>query len=89
MVVSFRVFKKSSPNGRLTVYLGRRDFIDHVTECDPVDGVLLIEEEYLKGRQVRSLSGSRQKLLSAFNPPQAEIGSLNSAIINPPFSKRP
>ncbi len=52
MVVSFRVFKKASPNGRLTVYLGRRDFIDHVTECDPVDGVLLIEEDYLKGRQV-------------------------------------
>ena len=53
MVVSFRVFKKTSPNGRLTLYLGRRDFIDHVTESDPVDGVLLIDKDYLQGKQVR------------------------------------
>ena len=32
MVVSFRVYKKSSPNGKLTVYLGRRDFVDHVSK---------------------------------------------------------
>ena len=55
MVVSFRVFKKASPNGKLTVYLGRRDFIDHVTESDPVDGVLLIDKDYLQGKQVRTL----------------------------------
>jgi hypothetical protein len=30
MVVSFKVYKKTSPNGKLTVYLGRRDFVDHV-----------------------------------------------------------
>lgn len=52
MVVSFRVFKKTSPNGRLTVYLGRRDFIDHVTESDPVDGVMLIDKDYLQGKQI-------------------------------------
>ena len=52
MVVSFRVFKKASPNGKITVYLGRRDFIDHVTESDPVDGVLLIDKDYLQGKQV-------------------------------------
>ena len=52
MVVSFRVFKKASPNGRITIYLGRRDFIDHVTESDPVDGVLLIDKDYLQGKQV-------------------------------------
>ena len=38
-----RVFKKSSSNGRVTLYLGRRDFVDHVTGSDPVDGVLLVE----------------------------------------------
>ncbi len=59
--------------GKLTVYLGRRDFVDHVTETDPVngtkngkktyflskfkfktqvDGVLLVDKDYLAGRQV-------------------------------------
>ena len=52
MVVTFRVYKKSSPNSKLTVYLGRRDFVDHVTETDPVDGVLLVDKDYLQGRQV-------------------------------------
>lgn len=52
MVVSFRVFKKASPNSKVTIYLGRRDFIDHVTESDPVDGVLLIDKDYLQGKQV-------------------------------------
>ena len=54
MVVSFRVYKKSSPNGKLTVYLGRRDFVDHVSEADPVDGVVLVDKDYLQGRQVGS-----------------------------------
>lgn len=52
MVVSFRVFKKSSPNSKLTIYLGRRDFVDHVSETDPVDGVLLVDKDYLAGRQI-------------------------------------
>ncbi|XP_061921728.1 arrestin red cell-like isoform X1 [Entelurus aequoreus] len=47
-----RVFKKSSPNCKLTVYLGKRDFIDHLDHVDPVDGVLLVDPEYLKGRKV-------------------------------------
>ncbi|KAK7065894.1 Arr1p [Halocaridina rubra] len=52
MVMQFKVFKKASPNGKLTIYLGRRDFVDHVTAVDPVDGVLAIDTEYLQGRQV-------------------------------------
>ena len=55
MVVSFRVFKKASPNGKLTVYMGRRDFIDHVTESDSVDGVLLIDKDLLQGKQVHTV----------------------------------
>ncbi|RVE65341.1 hypothetical protein OJAV_G00134710 [Oryzias javanicus] len=47
-----RVFKKASPNGKLTVYLGKRDFVDHVDFVDPVDGVILIDPEYLKERKV-------------------------------------
>lgn len=43
-----RVFKKSSPNGRITVYLGKRDFVDHITHVDPIGNMytlvnLLIE----------------------------------------------
>ncbi|KAG7496529.1 arrestin red cell-like [Solea senegalensis] len=47
-----RVFKKSSPNCKLTVYLGKRDFVDHLDHVDPVDGVILVDPEYLKNRKV-------------------------------------
>ncbi|XP_042239076.1 arrestin homolog [Homarus americanus] len=52
MVVQFKVFKKASPNGKLTIYLGRRDFVDHVSAVDPVDGVLVLDADYLQGRKV-------------------------------------
>ena len=26
--------------GKITVYLGKRDFVDHVTHVDPIDGEL-------------------------------------------------
>ena len=35
-----RVFKKSSPNGRITVYLGKRDFVDHISHVDPIGNIL-------------------------------------------------
>ncbi|XP_068164735.1 arrestin red cell-like [Antennarius striatus] len=47
-----RVLKKSSPNGKLTVYLGKRDFVDQLAHVDPVDGVLHVDPEYLKDRKV-------------------------------------
>ncbi|XP_041094360.1 arrestin red cell-like [Polyodon spathula] len=47
-----RVFKKSSPNCKLTVYLGKRDFVDHLDHVDPVDGVVLVDPDYLKDRKV-------------------------------------
>lgn len=46
------VFKKGSPNGKITVYLGRRDFVDHISHVDPIDGVVLVDPEYLSGRKV-------------------------------------
>lgn len=36
MVASFKVFKKSSPNGKITIYLGKRDFVDHISSVDPI-----------------------------------------------------
>uniref|UniRef100_A0A3Q2Z1I2 Beta-arrestin-1 n=1 Tax=Hippocampus comes TaxID=109280 RepID=A0A3Q2Z1I2_HIPCM len=36
----------------LTVYLGKRDFVDHVDRVEPVDGVILIDPDYLKERKV-------------------------------------
>ncbi|XP_022665290.1 beta-arrestin-1-like isoform X2 [Varroa destructor] len=47
-----RVFKKTCPNGKLTVYLGKRDFVDHFTHVDPIDGVILVDPEYIKDRKV-------------------------------------
>ncbi|XP_048489301.1 beta-arrestin-1 isoform X2 [Plutella xylostella] len=47
-----RVFKKSSPNGKITVYLGKRDFVDHISHVDPIDGVVLVDPEYVKERKV-------------------------------------
>ncbi|XP_018606060.1 beta-arrestin-1 isoform X2 [Scleropages formosus] len=36
-----RVFKKASPNGKLTVYLGKRDFVDQIDLVEPVVFVTL------------------------------------------------
>uniref|UniRef100_A0A7N5K518 Arrestin-C n=1 Tax=Ailuropoda melanoleuca TaxID=9646 RepID=A0A7N5K518_AILME len=47
-----KAYKKSSPNGKLSIYLGKRDFVDHVESVEPVDGVVLIDPEYLKDRKV-------------------------------------
>jgi hypothetical protein len=35
-----RVFKKSSANGKITVYLGKRDFVDHITHVDPIGKII-------------------------------------------------
>ncbi|ULT79517.1 hypothetical protein L5515_016139 [Caenorhabditis briggsae] len=43
-----RVFKKTSPNGKITTYLGKRDFIDRGDYVDMIDGMVLIDEEYVK-----------------------------------------
>ncbi|XP_066157847.1 arrestin homolog [Euwallacea fornicatus] len=46
MVFNLRVFKKQSPNGKLTIYLGKRDFVDHISGVEPIDGVVAIDEDY-------------------------------------------
>lgn len=48
MVFNFRVFKKCSPNGKVTLYLGKRDFIDHISGVEPIDGVVVLDDEYVR-----------------------------------------
>lgn len=36
MVYALKVFKKTSPNGKVCVYLGKRDFIDNITKIESV-----------------------------------------------------
>ncbi|XP_028838914.1 arrestin 3a, retinal (X-arrestin) isoform X2 [Denticeps clupeoides] len=47
-----KVFKKSSGNGQIVLYLGKRDFVDHVDNVDPVEGVLKIDPADLGDRKV-------------------------------------
>lgn len=42
MVVNFKVFKKCSPNNMITLYMNRREFVDSVTQVEPIG-------RYLKG----------------------------------------
>ena len=51
MVVNFKVFKKSSPNGKIALYLGKRDFIDYLSGVEPVDGVILLDQEYINNER--------------------------------------
>ena len=59
MTVTFKVYKKSSANGKVTLYLGRRDFVDHVTGSDPVDGVVNIDKEFLNDKTPKDEKLSR------------------------------
>ncbi|XP_075906121.1 S-arrestin b [Nelusetta ayraudi] len=46
------IFKKVSRDKSVAVYMGKRDFVDHCDFVDPVDGVILIDPQQLKGRKV-------------------------------------
>ncbi|XP_076241173.1 arrestin 1 [Calliopsis andreniformis] len=53
MVVNFKVFKKCSPNGKIALYLGKRDYIDYLSGIEPVDGVILLDQDYIEtGRKI-------------------------------------
>ena len=75
-----RVFKKGSPNGKITVYLGRRDFVDHVSHVDPIDGVVLVDPEYLKDRKVYG------HVLAAFRYGREDLDVLGETFQNRPLS---
>ncbi|GFQ65867.1 arrestin homolog [Trichonephila clavata] len=61
MVATYRIYKKTCPNGKVTLYLPKREYIDHITCVDPIaltiesfyaEGIVLLDDEYLKQRQV-------------------------------------
>nr|XP_004610936.1 unnamed protein product [Sorex araneus] len=45
------IFKKVSRDKSVTIYLGKRDYIDHVDKVEPVDGVVLLDPELVKGKK--------------------------------------
>lgn len=47
-----KVFKKTSGNGGLTLYLGKRDYVDHIDKVDVVDGVVKLDTSNFAGRKV-------------------------------------
>ncbi|CAM4729984.1 unnamed protein product [Leuciscus chuanchicus] len=47
-----RVYKKTSGNGQLTLYLGKRDYVDHIDSVDTVEGVVKIDPADLEDRKV-------------------------------------
>uniref|UniRef100_A0A3B5AZL5 Arrestin-C n=1 Tax=Stegastes partitus TaxID=144197 RepID=A0A3B5AZL5_9TELE len=47
-----RIFKKTSGNGGLTLYLGKRDYVDHVSSVDKVDGVVKLDPAEFGDRKV-------------------------------------
>ncbi|XP_076259254.1 phosrestin-2 isoform X2 [Rhynchophorus ferrugineus] len=47
-----RVFKKSSPNNKLTMYLATRDLVVSQGRIDRLTGVLLIDPEFIDNRKV-------------------------------------
>nr|ATY71607.1 arrestin 3b [Maurolicus mucronatus] len=46
------IFKKNNKNRNMVLFLGRRDFTDHVDHVDIVDGVVKVDPTNLKGRKV-------------------------------------
>ncbi|KAE8604614.1 hypothetical protein XENTR_v10014754 [Xenopus tropicalis] len=46
------IYKKTSRDKAVSVYLGKRDYVDHVESVDPVDGVVLVDPDLLKGKKV-------------------------------------
>ncbi|KAG7225772.1 hypothetical protein INR49_014423 [Caranx melampygus] len=47
-----KVFKKTSGNGHIALYLGKRDFVDHVDSVEVVEGVIKVDPSGLNGRKV-------------------------------------
>ncbi|KAM9513366.1 arrestin-C-like isoform 2-T3 [Salvelinus alpinus] len=47
-----KVYKKTSGNESIALYLGKRDFVDHVESVDIVDGVIKVDPAELEGRKV-------------------------------------
>lgn len=51
MVVNFKVFKKCSPNGKITLYLGKRDYVDNIAAVEPIEGIVVLDDEYVRDKR--------------------------------------
>uniref|UniRef100_A0A8R1V803 Arrestin C-terminal-like domain-containing protein n=1 Tax=Pristionchus pacificus TaxID=54126 RepID=A0A8R1V803_PRIPA len=49
--IGTRVFKKTSSDGMITTYLGKRDFIDRGDRVDIIDGMVLVDESYVRDKR--------------------------------------
>ncbi|XP_037125415.1 arrestin 3a, retinal (X-arrestin) [Syngnathus acus] len=47
-----KVFKKTSGNGGLTLYLGKRDYVDHINNVERLDGVVKLDPTNFGDRKV-------------------------------------
>uniref|UniRef100_A0A672URJ1 Uncharacterized protein n=1 Tax=Strigops habroptila TaxID=2489341 RepID=A0A672URJ1_STRHB len=45
------IFKKSTRDKALTIYVGKRDFIDNIGSVEPVDGVVLVDPTLIKEKK--------------------------------------
>ncbi|GLH11461.1 Phosrestin-1 [Gryllus bimaculatus] len=52
------VFKKSSPNNKLTLYLSSRDLVVSGDRIDKLQGVLLVDPDYLQDRKFLTTTSS-------------------------------
>ncbi|XP_051481846.1 S-arrestin isoform X3 [Apus apus] len=46
------IFRKSTRDKALTIYLGKRDFVDNAGNVEPVDGVVLVDPSLIKEKKV-------------------------------------
>jgi len=56
----FRVFKKSAPNNKLTLYLSSRDLVVSHNKIDRLQGVILVDPDNLQDRKVSTLLYTEQ-----------------------------
>ncbi|XP_076316099.1 phosrestin-2-like [Tachypleus tridentatus] len=53
--MTLRIYKKQSPNNKLTLYVGTREVVLDDGQISPLDGVLLIDPSYQKDRKVYAM----------------------------------
>ncbi|XP_068136802.1 S-arrestin [Hyperolius riggenbachi] len=46
------IYKKTSRDKAVSVYLGKRDYVDRVESVEPVDGVVFVDPDLVKGKKV-------------------------------------
>jgi beta-arrestin len=60
MFPCYRVFKKTAPNNKLTLYLSSRDLVISGNKIDKLQGVILVDPDYLQDKKVRFMLHTEQ-----------------------------